>query len=440
MAVSWAWAGAVTDTAATIATKVTAGASCRAKVSTSSDLSSPAFSAAVAPDAYGYLKLSLTGLVANTQYHYGIEVDGVVDAFRGRFETMPVPLAASNFTVAFGSCWIAAEDHRPAVTIKARHPKMFIQYGDFGYFELVSTNDEADWRAGYEAIIGTVNIAELLGDVANAYIWDDHDYGLNNTDSTYFGRPAASSAYRRVVPHYPLPASGDAPIYQAFSIGRVRFIMTDHRHARDTSTVETQTPSSSMLGASQKAWFKQQLLDAKTAGYGLIVWVNSQVFIATEDYLPDGYAIDDSWAEFTAERAELVDYMKANGIDNVCIIAGDMHALAIDSGAHADYATGGGHPIPVFQAAPLGRIGGNLKGGPYDYAPFISSQNSHYGVMDITDDGGTVVVTWTAWTVIDATGVESIKYQHRFRRPITNRGTIRNASGARLGGRLKSLA
>ncbi len=39
-------------------------------------------------------------------------------------------------------------------------------------------------------------------------------------------------AYREVVPHYPLVHAGDGPINQAFTIGRVRFVLTDNRSER----------------------------------------------------------------------------------------------------------------------------------------------------------------------------------------------------------------
>lgn len=38
--------------------------------------------------------------------------------------------------------------------------------------------------------------------------------------------------YQKYFPHYPLPAGqGNVPIYQAFTVGRIRIIMTDLRCA-----------------------------------------------------------------------------------------------------------------------------------------------------------------------------------------------------------------
>lgn len=44
-------------------------------------------------------------------------------------------------------------------------------------------------------------------------------------------RTRARLAYQQFFPHYPLAAgSGNVPIQQAFTVGRVRFIITDLRY------------------------------------------------------------------------------------------------------------------------------------------------------------------------------------------------------------------
>ena len=60
---------------------------------------------------------------------------------------------------------------------------------------------------------------------------------------------AARQAYREVVPHAGV-APGEAPINQAFTIGRVRFVLTDNRSERTDD---------SMLGDEQRAWLIDEL-------------------------------------------------------------------------------------------------------------------------------------------------------------------------------------
>lgn len=70
----------------------------------------------------------------------------------------------------------------------------------------------------------------MFRSVPVAYMWDDHDFGPNNSGGTFVGKEVARIAYQQFVPHYPLQAgTGNVPLQQAFTIGRVRFLLTDLR-------------------------------------------------------------------------------------------------------------------------------------------------------------------------------------------------------------------
>ena len=43
--------------------------------------------------------------------------------------------------------------------------------------------------------------------ICTDYMWDDHDYGPNDSDRFSPARDAALSSYRDVVPHFPLPGA-----------------------------------------------------------------------------------------------------------------------------------------------------------------------------------------------------------------------------------------
>ena len=125
-------------------------------------------------------------------------------------------------------------------------------------------------------------------------MWDDHDYAPNNSDSTSDSREAALSSYRKLVPSYPL-ASPTSTIHQAFTVGRVRVIMTVPRSAR----IQNET----MLGPDQKAWLTNELVEsAKT--HAVVVWLNPDPWV--------GESGSDYWAEFPDERAELSQVIADN--------------------------------------------------------------------------------------------------------------------------------
>jgi hypothetical protein len=210
-----------------------------------------------------------------------------------------------------------------------------------------------------------------------AYMWDDHDFSGNDSDTNATGRDTARSVYRERVPHYPIASAGGA-IAQAFTIGRVRVIMTDLRSA-STSSWNKESPSKTKLGTAQKAWFKQELINARDSGFPLIVWV------CTLPWISKAEVGDDSWGGHATERTEIANFIRDNRITNLVLLSGDMHGLAFDDGTNSDYATGGGAPVTVLHAAALSSEP-SAKGGPYAVGPIVGGQQ--YGILEVYDNGG----------------------------------------------------
>jgi len=212
-------------------------------------------------------------------------------------------------------------------------------------------------------------------------VWDDHDFGGSNSTASSAAREAARLSYRQNVPHYDLPAgTGNAPIYQAFSAGRVRFVLLDTRSMRDEETMPD--GSDSMLGARQREWLKQELRESSRT-HSLVVLVSSVPWIAKEA------AGGDDWGGYAVERREIADFIAENGIANLLLLAGDAHMLGIDDGSNADYSTGGGAAFPVMHAAALDRRG-SLKGGPYSEGAYPGA--GQYGLVTFNDNGESMTV------------------------------------------------
>lgn len=381
---SGVWSGGVTPTSATVAVRLTSSAQrVRLQVSTNASLSPAIFSAAAttAATAGNTLKLSVAGLQPDTDYYYGIEVAGVLRAeaaSRGRFRTFP--LGRGSFKIAFASCSdFRAADQRAFDALLAERPLLFIHMGDLHYVD-TNTTVADDYRANYDSVLNQPNQSAFYRGVPMAYTWDDHDFCGNNSDTTFVGRDTARAVYRERVPHYPLAPNAGSTIAQAFTIGRVRVIMTDLRSGADSPT-KADTAAKTHLGTAQKAWFKQELLSARDAGFPLILWVSSNPWIGTVK--PDEDI--DNWASYATERREIANFIRDNRITNVSILAGDMHALAYDDGTNADYATGGGAQIEVLHGASLTQAG-SIKGGPYTGGPIPGDQQ--YGILEVYDNGG----------------------------------------------------
>lgn len=331
-----------------------------------------------------------SGLSPNTSYSYVLRVDGVIDdAKAGEFQTFGEE--AQSFRFAMGSCASSGSNGVVFDTIRGKDPLFFLMPGDLHYEDLEDT-DIGLYHAAYDMTFTQPAQAALYRAAPLVYIWDDHDYGDNNSDSTSIGRSAVRLAYQEAIPHYSLPeGSGDVPIYQSFEIGRVRFILTDLRSEKDVADA-ADNAQKSMMGSNQKAWFKQELLSGKSQNQ-LIFWVSSVPW--------NGPAVagEDHWAGYTTEREEIANFIAGNEINHLVILSGDAHMLAFDDGSNSNFATVAGHTgsdvkgMPIFHAAALDRPG-STKGGAFSHGLFPGW--GQFGLVDVNDLGGDQIeVTFT---------------------------------------------
>lgn len=388
------WTGALTDDGATVVVQLThASDDVRLAVTGPGgiELSDPV---SVAHGAAAIL--SIDGLLDDMAYTYEIECDGeAVPGPTGAFTTLS-SLNPASFTVAFAGDANTGSNAVVFDTIREMEPLMFFHLGDLHYTN-INTNSVALFNAAYDVVLAQSRQAQLYREIPTVFLWDDHDYGPNNSDSTAPGKAASCATYRARVPHYALVDS--MAIYQTWDIGRVRFILTDER-SQATPNSATDNSSKSMLGSAQKTWFKNLLSNSSGK---LIVWLCSRTFGG----VPTVGA--DHWGGFTTERTELANYIHANCPGRVVVLSADMHALGIDDGSHHDYATGGGEPLRTFQAAPLDiAITGGYGGATYTSGLFTGS--NQFGTMQVDDAGGASVdVTWRAFNA-GATQLTSLAF------------------------------
>lgn len=393
------WSGAVTSTSARVNARVELdGALVRIAFDEQAEFSSPIYSTPVAASTAINNRVvsgSIAGLTPNTRYYYALEINGALDTTaRGTFRTHPQGRA--SFKLALASCSWTGSAHPVFEAIKDQNPLFFMHLGDMHY-ENIPYNNRDLFRNALNRALTSPTQSVLYRSTAVDYVWDDHDYGPNNSDSTAPGREAVRLTYREYVPHYPLVEGDDtaAAIYHSFDVGRVRFIVCDSRSARSPASAPDNS-SKTMLGETQKSWFKSELLRTKRDNK-LAVWVNSLPWI--------GLTGDDGWYLYTTERRELANFIAENEINNLCMISGDAHMIAIDDGTNSDYSDSGGAGFPVFHAAPLDRRA-SAKGGPYSHGVYLAA-SGQYGTMTVTDDGQEISILWQGWRMAE----EVVRYE-----------------------------
>jgi phosphodiesterase/alkaline phosphatase D-like protein len=223
--VEWIWSGGVTNDAVVVRAKLARDSrTVRVAVSDSPLMANPRYSEVLAADDDlngRVISARISGLRPDTHYFYAVEADGRLDRSRqGRVRTFGD--GPFSFSVALGSCARVGSNGAVYDAIRALDPDLFLVMGDFFYGD-IQVNRPERYQADFDRTLTAPAQAALYRSVPVAYTWDDHDYGANNAGEAAPGRAAALRTYREYVPHYPLPAGPDSgPIYQAFTIGRVR--------------------------------------------------------------------------------------------------------------------------------------------------------------------------------------------------------------------------
>jgi len=330
----------------------------------------------------------VTGLDPDTGYSYWVTSElEPVDSLVGHFRTAPE--APASFTIAFSGD--ASNGSRSSVFTRIREldPLFFVLNGD-AHYSNITTNDEALFHAAFDEMLASPEQAALFSSVATVYMPDDHDAMGNDSYGGSASRDALCRAYRARVPSHALVESGPTgSLYHSFDVGNVRFVVTDLRTAASNKTA-TDNASKSMLGAAQRAWFDGLL--GSSAGK-LIVWICTRLFGG----VPTVGA--DHWGGFSAERAAIATVIHTLCPGRVIVIAADAHALGPDDGSNHDYLSGGGEPIPTFQAAPLDRTPDSVPYGGASYSEGWFNSNGQFGTAEFVDNGATIDVTWKGYDV-----------------------------------------
>jgi phosphodiesterase/alkaline phosphatase D-like protein len=385
--IGWAWSGAITGDSAVVVARLTPGVAEARLVVTpdraGADSTNHPARGYTRADAHGVVRFEVGGLEAATRYRYRVETPSEA-RLDGRFRTW-ADARPFSFRFAFASCATTGSNNRVFDAIASMTPDLFVHMGDFHYLN-IGRNDAGAFRRAYDRVLASPRQSALYRSTPIAYVFDDHDFGSNNADGTSASAPAATSVYREMVPHYALQ-NGVTTIQQAFTIGRVRVIVTDTRSAR--APIDAATPRT-MLGEPQVRWLESELEKAKDAP--LVIWVNTVPWITKANE-----ATSEGWAPYGEERTRLADRIDALGLTpRLLMLSGDGHMAAIDDGTNSAYMSKRSERTRGFvvaHGAPLDRWT-RTKGGPYSHG--VSRRNHQFGLLDVADTGSALDVTLSA--------------------------------------------
>lgn len=232
-----------------------------------------------------------------------------------------------SFTVAVGSCAYINEPEydRPGKgyggeyaifeTIHQKRPDAMLWLGDNSYLR------EADWftetgiQHRYTHSRSIEELQPLLASTHQYAIWDDHDFGPNDSDRSFLHKDKTLATFETF---WGNPTTGlpdmKGGITTSFQWNDIDFFLLDNRYFRSPNN--RKTGEKTILGRQQLEWLIDALATSKAAFK--VVVIGGQVL----NPLPiwENYANNHA-----AERAYLLEQIALEEIKNVIFLDGDRH-------------------------------------------------------------------------------------------------------------------
>jgi len=272
-----------------------------------------------------------------TKYAYKLLINNKVVpiSYKLEFKTPPLwkyqnkPETPPEFKIALGSCAfindkkydrnekyhdIYGGNYEIFQSIATQKPDIMLWLGDNMYLR------EADWysKTGiyyrYTHSRSLPEMQELLASSINLAIWDDHDYGPNDSDKSFTKKDISLQAFKDfwANPSYGIDNQGG--ITSFYEYGDCQFFLLDDRYFRSADNLKTQKRE--MIGRKQMDWLVEALSGSqatfKFVCLGGQVINSAPVFETLINSSPSEY--EELWARLDSEK-----------VRNVIFLTGDRH-------------------------------------------------------------------------------------------------------------------
>ena len=273
--------------------------------------------------------LVATEVEPGTTYEYEILVNNATVPMERALEFKTQPLwqwrsDPPGFSFAVGSCSYINETKydRPGTpyggqyeifeTIEKREPEFMLWLGDNTYLREADWNSRSGIMKRYTHTRQTKEMQGLLSSCHHYAIWDDHDFGPNNSDRSFVNKDWSLEAFKRFWANNRYGINGKPGITTKFSWNDVDFFLLDNRYYR---TPLYKYGESTILGEEQVEW----LIDALKASQApfKMVAIGGQ-FLNTA-------AIGENHVLYARERETIISRIAQEQIHGVVFLTGDRH-------------------------------------------------------------------------------------------------------------------
>ena len=269
--------------------------------------------------------LAVGPLEPGTQYEYSVIVNDQKTDKVYEFETQKLwhwREDPPEFSFIAGSCVYINEERfdRPGKPyggnysifekIAEEDAEFMIWLGDNNYLREADYNSRSGIYHRYTHSRDVKEMQPLLSKMHHYAIWDDHDYGPNDSDGTYWGKDITREAFTDFWANLNYGVQGLGGITGTFTWNDCQFYMLDNRWDRTPQSSEGQ-----ILGDDQITWLIDALRTSKA----------SFNFICVGGQIVSDFAGFENHAVFGAERKKILRLIDDYNIPNVVFLNGDRH-------------------------------------------------------------------------------------------------------------------
>lgn len=289
------------------------------------------------------LTMDFTGLKPDHRYNILVSIDGWGANAKSSFKTQ-ADTAVKDFSFLLGSCALAMPGFARMIfpggatwiykRMKQKQNDFMVWLGDDVYY----------WKKSYSSYDGMLNYNLRLRKTFKKYrdflsatpqyaIWDDHDYGPDNSDKNFVLKDSSLEVFKGVWPNTYPQGEQLKGNYFNFRYYDAEFFMCDDRYFRAPDGDSL----GDFLGETQLVWLKNKLLSSD-AVFKFIA-IGSQVL--NDNHFGESYAL------YPRERNDLFDFIAKNNITGVIFLTGDKHYSELSK---RDW---NGFPLYDFTCSPL---------------------------------------------------------------------------------------
>ncbi len=206
-------------------------------------------------------------------------------------------------------------DYQIYNNIANKTPDFMLWLGDNVYLRGPDWNSKTGIFHRYTHDRATPELQKLLRTVHNYAILDDHDFGPNDSDRSFWNKEQTMNAFQLfwANPSYGIGEAKGAITF--FQWADADFFLLDNRYNRTPNFLNEENKT--MLGEEQLNWLKDALVYSK-ATYKFVVMGGQFLTLATNFETYSNYG-------FANERQDMINFIYQNNIKGVIFITGDRH-------------------------------------------------------------------------------------------------------------------